>query len=356
MSFIAFWNGAYSSVGASNLKYCAKGAFGSFAIKNSLAFSELASKPTTIAGYGITDAYTKTQINTSLSKYLLLTGGTLSGDLVIGKIKLHYDSKNNAIAISHTDANTNANLYATGGITAYGEGISTSGGGLNGSVLSYASAIKLTSAGENELSQIASAWSIAQLNSRIVSLEGGSALDVVTSGTGNAVTAISKNGTTINVTKGTNFLTSHQSLANYLTKTDASNTYLTKTAASSTYQPKGSYLTAHQSLDGYVNNIVTSGTGNAITSVTKSGKTVTFTKGSIFLTSHQSLANYYTKGEVNSLWSIKQDASGSLTFFSSDGNYVGSRFFGDDTLNKLASTKYIELWSNYGFLILMLAI
>ena len=298
MSFITFWNGAYSSVGASNLKYCAKGAFGSFAIKNSLAFSELASKPTTIAGYGITDAYTKTQINTSLSKYLLLTGGTLSGDLVIGKIKLHYDSKNNAIAISHTDANTNANLYATGGIAAYGEGTSTSGGGLNGSVLSYASAIKLTSAGENELSQIASAWSIAQLNSRIVSLEGGSALDVVTSGTGNAVTAISKNGTTINVTKGTNFLTSHQSLANYLTKTDASNTYLTKTAASSTYQPKGSYLTAHQSLDGYVNEIATSGTGNAITSVSKSGKKLTFTKGVTFLTSHQSLSAYLKSADA----------------------------------------------------------
>ena len=298
MSFIALWNGAYSSAGSSNLKYCFRGTFGSFAIKNSLAFSELASKPTTIAGYGITDAYTKTQINTSLSKYLLLTGGTLSGDLVIGKIKLHYDSKNNAIAISHTDANTNANLYATGGIAAYGEGTSTSGGGLNGSVLSYASAIKLTSAGDNEISQIASAWSIAQLNSRIVSLEGGSALDVVTSGTGNAVTAISKNGTTINVTKGTNFLTSHQSLANYLTKTDASNTYLTKTAASSTYQPKGSYLTAHQSLDGYVNEIATSGTGNAITSVSKSGKKLTFTKGATFLTRHQSLSNYVTKGSV----------------------------------------------------------
>ena len=298
MSFIALWNGAYSSAGSSNLKYCFRGTFGSFAIKNSLAFSELASKPTTIAGYGITDAYTKTQINTSLSKYLLLTGGTLSGDLVIGKIKLHYDSKNNAIAISHTDANTNANLYATGGIAAYGEGTSTPGGGLNGSVLSYASAIKLTSAGDNEISQIASAWSIAQLNSRIVSLEGGSALDVVTSGTGNAVTAISKNGTTINVTKGTNFLTSHQSLANYLTKTDASNTYLTKTAASSTYQPKGSYLTAHQSLDGYVNEIATSGTGNAITSVSKSGKKLTFTKGATFLTRHQSLSNYVTKGSV----------------------------------------------------------
>ena len=268
----------------------------------------------------------------------------------IGDVRLVYDKANTAIKVVKSDGTTAANFYATGGITAFGEGSgSSNGGGLNGSVLSYASAIKLTSAGDNELSQLASAWSIAQLNSRIVSLEDGSALDVVTSGTGNAVTAISKNGTTINVTKGTNFLTSHQSLANYLTKTDASNTYLTKTAASSTYQPKGSYLTAHQSLDGYVNNIATSGTGNAITSVTKSGKTVTFTKGSTFLTSHQSLANYYTKGATDNLLSAKQDASGSLTFFSSNDNYAACRFFYDDKLNKLASEKYIEMWSNYGF-------
>nr|DAG90662.1 MAG TPA: Receptor recognition protein, Long tail, Helical sandwich, Tail fiber [Crassvirales sp.] len=267
MSFIAYWNGAFNTNGSSNLKYCTRGAFGSFAIKNSLAFSELTSKPTTIAGYGITDAYTKTQINTSLNKYLLLTGGTLSGDLVIGKIKFHYDSKNNAIAISHIEADTNANLYATGGLTAYGEGTSSSGGGLNGSVLSYDLAIKLISAGDNELSQLASAWSIAKLNSRISSLEGGSALDVVTSGTGNAVTGITKNGTTINVTKGTNF------------------------------------LTAHQSLDGYVNNITTSGAGNAITSVTKSGKTVTFTKGATFLTSHQSLSAYLKSADAANTYS-----------------------------------------------------
>ena len=255
----------------------------------------------------------------------------------IGNIKLEYDAANKALKITNTTTNEVANLYTSGGVSAYGEGSGSSGGGgLNGSVKSYADALKLAS---ESLSEIASAYSIKALDSRIVSLEGGSAMNVSVSGSGNAVTAISKNGTTISVTKGTTFLTSHQSLASYLTKTDAARLY----------QPKGSYLTAHQSLDGYINNIATSGAGNAITSVTKSGKTVTFTKGTTFLTSHQSLANYYTKGEVNSLWSIKQDASGSLTFFSSDGNYVGSRFFGDDTLNKLASTKYIELWSNYGF-------
>lgn len=217
----------------------------------------------------------------------------------IGNIKLEYDATNKALKITNTATDEVANLYASGGVSAYGVGsVAGSGGSLNGSVLSYDLAIKLTSAGDNELSQLASAWSIAKLNSRINSLEGGSALDVVTSGTGNAVTGISKNGTTINVTKGTSFLTSHQSLANYLTKTDASNTYLTKSAASSTYQPKGNYLTAHQSLDGYINNIVTSGSGNAITSVTKSGKTVTFTKGATFLTSHQSLSAYLKSADA----------------------------------------------------------
>ena len=232
----------------------------------------------------------------------------------IGNIKLEYDATNKALKITNTTTDEVANLYASGGVSAYGVGsVAGSGGSLNGSVLSYDLAIKLTNAGDNELSQLASAWSIAKLNSRISSLEGGSALDVVTSGTGNAVTGISKNGTTINVTKGTSFLTSHQSLVNYLTKTDASNTYLTKSAASSTYQPKGNYLTAHQSLDGYVNNIVTSGTGNAITSVTKSGKTVTFTKGSTFLTSHQSLANCVqtvtTIGSGNAVTAISKSGS-----------------------------------------------
>ena len=82
MSFIAYWNGACSGT-SSNLAYCNKGAFGSFAIKNSLAFSELTNKPTTISGYGITDAYTKTQVDAIAAKYLPLTGGTLTGQLKI---------------------------------------------------------------------------------------------------------------------------------------------------------------------------------------------------------------------------------------------------------------------------------
>ena len=211
----------------------------------------------------------------------------------IGNIKMEYDAANKALKITNTTTEEVANLYTSGGVSAYGVGASSSsGGGLNGSVKSYSNALKLTS---ESLSEIASAYSIKALDTRISSLEGGSAMDVSVSGSGNAVTAISKSGTTIIVTKGTTFLTSHQSLASYLTKTDAA----------SLYQPKGNYLTAHQSLDGYVNAIAVSGSGNAVTAVTKSGKTITFTKGATYLTSHQSLSNYYTKSSVDSLLSGK---------------------------------------------------
>lgn len=178
----------------------------------------------------------------------------------IGDVRLVYDKANTAIKVVKSDGTTAANFYATGGITAYGEGSASSGGGgLNGSVKSYADALKLTS---ESLSEIASAYSIKQLSTRITSLEGGSATSISVSGGGNAVTSITKNGTTISVVKGSTFLTSHQSL------------------------------------DGYVNNITTSGTGNAITSVTKSGKTVTFTKGATFLTSHQSLSAYLKSADA----------------------------------------------------------
>lgn len=226
--------------------------------------------------------------NAPFSKLGVSGDATFEGAISFHGIKLTYDATNKAIKID-------GNLYATGGITAYGAGASTTGGGgLIASVISYARILE-GSYTDADLTSIPNAYAIKALDSRISSLEGGSAMDVSVSGSGNAVTAISKSGTTIIVTKGTTFLTSHQSLASYLTKTDAA----------SLYQPKGNYLTAHQSLDGYVNAISVSGSGNAITSVSKSGKGITFTKGATFLTSHQSLANYYSKSSVDSLLSGK---------------------------------------------------
>jgi hypothetical protein len=44
--------------------------------------------PTTISGYGITDAYTKTEVDTSLSGKLSTTGGTMSGAIAMGMSKI----------------------------------------------------------------------------------------------------------------------------------------------------------------------------------------------------------------------------------------------------------------------------
>lgn len=121
----------------------------------------------------------------------------------IGNIKLEYDAANKALKITNTTTNEVANLYTSGGVSAYGVGTSSSsGGGLNGSVKSYSDALKLTS---ESLSEIASAYSIKALASRISSLEGGSATSISVSGSGNAVTSVTKNGTTISVVKGSTF-------------------------------------------------------------------------------------------------------------------------------------------------------
>lgn len=262
--------------------------------------------------------------NAPFSKLGVSGDATFEGAISFHGIKLTYDSTNKAIKID-------GNLYATGGITAYGAGASTTGGGggLNGSVKSYSNALKLTS---ESLSEIASAYSIKALDSRISSLEGGSAMNVSVSGSGNAVTAISKSGTTIIVTKGTTFLTSHQSLASYLTRTDAA----------SLYQPKGNYLTAHQSLDGYVNAITTSGSGNAITSVSKSGKGITFTKGATFLTSHQSLANYVTINDSRLSDSRYPKFANGTWYLVGDDAYIGDHNLGGRFCIKSANNDYVS--------------
>ena len=186
----------------------------------------------------------------------------------IGNIKLEYDATNKALKITNTTTNEVANLYTSGGISAYGVGTSSSsGGGLNGSVKAYADSIKLTS--EN-LSEIASAYSIAVLNNslnaaigRISTLEGGSATSIETTGSGNAVTSVSKSGTKITFTKGSTFsLNGH-----------------THTFASLTSKPTS--LSGYGITDG-VNAVSVTGSGNAITTASISGHTLTLTKGSTF--------------------------------------------------------------------------
>ena len=61
-------------------------AIGAAAASHTHTFDSITSKPTTLNGYGIEDAYTKTETNTELGKYLPLTGGTLNGALTVPKL------------------------------------------------------------------------------------------------------------------------------------------------------------------------------------------------------------------------------------------------------------------------------
>ena len=252
--------------------------------------------------------------------------------ITIGNIKLEYDATNKALKITNTSTNEVANLYTSGGVSAYGVGTtssgSTGGGGLNGTVKSYNDAKSLTS---ESLSEVASAYSVAALYSsindaigRINTLEGGSATSIEVAGSGNAVTGVSKSGTKLTFTKGATFLTSHQDISG---KSDKTHTHsvkingVTKTIAATggTAVDLGTYLTSHQSLAAYlksadaektysklghthafseitgkpttlagygvtdgVNTVTLSGSGNAVTSASIDGHTLALTKGSTF--------------------------------------------------------------------------
>ena len=169
----------------------------------------------------------------------------------IGNIKLEYDATNKALKITNTTTDEVANLYTSGGVSAYGVGTSSSsGGGLNGSVKAYADAIKLTT--EN-LSDVASAYSVAKLKSLIDAIDGNAPTEVDWSiiknkpttlagygiidginsvsvnGSGNAVTSASISNHSLTLTKGATFLTSHQTL-DHIISTDKRNTVLSPTS------------------------------------------------------------------------------------------------------------------------------
>ena len=161
--------------------------------------------------------------NAPFTKLGVSGDAAFEGAITFHGIKLTYDATNKAIKVD-------GNLYATGGITAYGEGSGSSGGGgLNGSVKSYVDAINLTT--EN-LSEVASAYSVAKLKSLIDEIDGSAPTEVdwsiiknkpttlagygiidgvnsvSTSGSGNAVTSAIVSGHTLTLTKEKSFLES----------------------------------------------------------------------------------------------------------------------------------------------------
>lgn len=152
---------------------------------------------------------------------LFIGDSTTGGSFQIGNIILRTKSGDpNILEIVSASSNKTAHLGVQGGVSAYGTYTPSTGGGggLSGTIVPYSTAI--TSDPQNEGSKIASASSIYKLHSRISAIENNGATSITVTGTGNAITSVSKNGTSITFTKGATFLTNHQSLADYYTKSE----------------------------------------------------------------------------------------------------------------------------------------
>lgn len=229
----------------------------------------------------------------------------------IGNIKLEYDAINKALKITNTTTDEVANLYASGGVSAYGVGsvAGSGGGGLNGTIVPYNTAI--TSDPQNEGSKIASASSIYKLHSRISAIENNGATSITVTGTGNAITSVSKNGTSIIFTKGATFLTSHQSLANYYTKGQVDNIANGKSSTSHTHSVK---------INGVTKTIAATG-GTAVDLGT-------------YLTSHQSLADYAKKSEIPT----------KVSQLTNDKNFVTGSVSGQTITINGVSTTWQNTW------------
>lgn len=114
--------------------------------------------PTTISGFGITDAYTKTEVDTSLSAKLSTTGGTMSGAIAMGTSKITGlgDPTNNQDAAtktyvdgilgSATSAATSAAAAATSASNASTSASNASTSAGNASTSATASAASATAA------------------------------------------------------------------------------------------------------------------------------------------------------------------------------------------------------------------
>ena len=220
-----------------------------------------------------------------------------------------YDATNKALKITNTTTDEVANLYASGGVSAYGVGSVAGSGGLQGNIITYDDAI--ASDPQNEGSKIASASSIYKLHSRISNIENNGATSITVTGTGNAITSVSKNGTSITFTKGATFLTSHQSLANYYTKGQVDNIANGKSSTSHTHSVK---------INGITKTIAATG-GTSVDLGT-------------YLTSHQSLADYAKKSEIPT----------KVSQLTNDKNFVTGSVSGQTITINGVSTTWQNTW------------
>lgn len=276
-----------------------------------------------------------TEGGNNLPTGLFIGDSKTGGSFQIGNIILRTKSGDpNILEIVSADSKKTAHLGVQGGVSAYGTYTPSTGGGggLNGTIVPYATAIVSDPA--NEGTKIASASSIYKLHSRISNIENNGATSITVTGTGNAITSVVKNGTSITFTKGATFLTSHQSLANYYTKSSVDSLLSGKSATSHTHSVK---------INGVTKTIAATG-GTAVDLGT-------------YLTSHQSLADYAKKSEIPTKVSqLTNDtgyitSSGSCAYATSAGNADKVDGVHMDWSTNYTAGNYLAIWDNNGTVI-----
>lgn len=289
-------------------------------------FAEILGKPTTIAGYGITDAYTKAQAD---GRYVNLTGAqTISGQKTFSKPILHpatstwinamregsvinfptagYDSlvhwktKNGHISISsHSSAGNKLTFgYMTDAVVSAGKNT------LSKSIV-FDMANAAISADSVKIGNCTISWDSANnalhFDKNIYSDGDVSALGINgTPGGGGA-----SGGIIDSVYRWADLGKTFSDTAN-----DTFNAYTINRIYQDLKAADTSILGRLSAVEsGGAANVVTTGSGNAVTAITKSGTTITATKGATFLTAHQSLANYVTLNTAQKITGVKTFAN-----------------------------------------------
>lgn len=195
---------------------------------------------------------------------------------------------------------------------------------------------------DTKISKKANSTDLNAATGKITTLETNAATILTETGTGNGISSISKSGNTITATKGNFLTSAaglattaalndglakkadvdHNHDTKYAAKkhthpeyapSSALNDYVTKTALD------GKNFLTDTALAGYVNEVQPDGTsGNGIASITKDGKTLKVTKAT-FLTEHQSLADYVN--DVDKATSDLPNYSGfAVSYMQKNGN------------------------------------
>lgn len=206
--------------------------------------------PTTLEGYGITDAYTMQQAD---DRYVNIEGDTMTGDLYlpaaiatnyvqIGDARLMYDAEHHAIYVKYKDDTQVANFYSEGEVSAYGMG------------------------DEGEDTVKSYLYELLDVNGGAGTMPSGT--DILLMWDGTTWQYIDKSQVGLNTTELEQYLTNN----NYIQRDDLTWDNILDTPTT---------LVGYGITDG-VNSVTTSGSGNAVTSGSISGHTLTLYKNYSF--------------------------------------------------------------------------